>query len=294
MVASLAGILASAGGALGSMLLSRQSAEHSSALQYQYQSNLNKQNYNYNKALINLQNAFNERMMDKANDYNTNAWNESVELANTAHQREIKDLKAAGLNPILSANGGASTVNPVQSAQASSGNSQLSSSAGMPTVDYVDALNTAYGMYQEDRRVKNELDNSKTQRNFVRAQELSEYNNQEINKANSASQIKKQQAEVEQIRANIQNQRKLTNAQVQNLVSQADLNRYNSARSRQETKNLENEYYHYGVDRSFSIGGKKFGLGINWTSHPNEKHSHNRRTQYEYINGRKVPVDVYL
>lgn len=43
----------------------------------------------------------------------------SIELANTAHQREVEDLRAAGLNPILSAHGAGASVPSMQSAPVS-------------------------------------------------------------------------------------------------------------------------------------------------------------------------------
>ena len=85
-----------------------------------------KRNYKYTLALQNAQNDFTRYM------------------SNTAHQREVADLRAAGLNPILSATGGAGASTP---------------SAGSATFDGFDdlaAINSAIQNNQKWQEIKND------------------------------------------------------------------------------------------------------------------------------------------
>ena len=63
-----------------------------------------------------MQNNANKQLQQKANDANAQMMAENRQwqemMANTAHQRQVKDLKAAGLNPILSATGGSGAAVP--------------------------------------------------------------------------------------------------------------------------------------------------------------------------------------
>lgn len=115
---------------------------------------------------------FNEAEAQKQRNWEAN-------LANTAHQREIADLQAAGLNPLLSASGGNGADTPSGASASSAGN--------MP-IDMASILNTALtGAQIENVRADTDLkykNSGKTEKEI----ETMEINNR-INQAVSRAEI---------------------------------------------------------------------------------------------------------
>nr|CAI9751370.1 hypothetical protein FYQYKPKK_FYQYKPKK_CDS_0009 [Microvirus sp.] len=137
---------------LSSILTKANNNISSAASAKAYQQDIARSDYNnaFNSAQVKQQMDFQERM------------------SSTAHQREVKDLLAAGLNPILSANGGASAP---AGASATSDNS----TATLKAQQAINRENIAASKYQAELNAGIQLEMNK--QNIASAQKMARWQN---------------------------------------------------------------------------------------------------------------------
>ena len=119
--------------------------------------------YGFNSAMMQDANQYNAQMWQKAADWNEAMWERQAQfnaeqaqiqrdwserMENTRYQRAIKDMSAAGLNPILAVTNGGLSTGSGSGAAATVGGAQMSSaSAQMASGGLLGASSASEGLY---------------------------------------------------------------------------------------------------------------------------------------------------
>lgn len=104
-----------------------------------------------------LVNAKYQKDLNQASANRQMEWQER--MSNTSHQREVEDLKKAGLNPILSANAGASTPSGASGTTSAPGPTSFANSAAQyaKLKQEKESIDSQIGVNEETKKTQTEL-----------------------------------------------------------------------------------------------------------------------------------------
>lgn len=222
---------------------------------------------NFNAAQAAINRTFNAEEAAKARDFSAaqaaRAMDFSEEMSNTSWQRGVKDMQAAGLNPMLAfSQGGASTPTGIQGSPAQASGSAASGVAATMK----DVITPAIASAQQFRAVNAQIQNTEAQTDVARAQR-DNIAQDTINKGTQSDQIVATTENIKEGTKQISAQTNLTEKQAEKVIqdvkesySREDLNKVEAILKRlsiSEAKAFEKFYSglgEYSPEVRFVIG----------------------------------------